>query len=895
MPEINGWEDLRKKVIEEEFSNVPMDSRNNAEFERRVNARVWENIRERLLGELQGRGISFGTIEHDINESTTYWTRDERGLDGKGVYEIEIPIGQEFSNNQNPFDERDLFGIVYSLFHEYRHIEQREHSIYNPINTEENRGFARAALIQMYFSEYDDANYANDPREVDAQLYGIEQALIYIRENYPWIDVEKCCVDYVRSFISSQKENGFTELSFSEDASDSSEQILQDLRERKNNQRRTKLTEEMKSSEFYEGFKDEDLEKDGDIYKKKQLRKKFTADFIKKYNECQSAKEKDSMLVSAILEIYPEAMQEYPILKMEKNKGGKSMMTIEEVREKIKRNREKISRNGADIADCEKEIEQLEKEIKELKQQGQSTYTQVLAKRLQISELENEIIGIQSASDRLAKGIILADSQYIKKDGKQYQEHLYLSECYTNYYEVQNLEAVRESLELKMRIMVANKQQNSQEYRDLQEELKRNEQTLSMYRKSLDKAVQIYATQGGKQGTDIDFSIPYTDILEQYERESQNTDLVKRSYDIQQLADDISTRFAESDDKQTAYLQARGETTEIFSNGLNGTSKELAEIYGEMFAHYSVYEDTSATYTVYENTMFEESSRRAEKALGTSISMPEEIIKRDDNDYIIVYTDEKGQYVGIPCSRNQESGELEVKNGDGTLISQKEMAQIRERVSNKGKITFDQMEMQVVRHNIEKSIQDGRVTEIVEVTDPKMVQYLNQQNGLNKYSARNDALKVYMISRQDEEGNSHYEFVAHNGSQGYTKLEGLQQVPNKQSSIIIDGARISGQPTPMQRVDCTFVDRDGNSYFAYHQFGQGEMALSYSEQGKENMDKVEVSKDSGLNKMLHNSRVRSLMRAGYNAMGIGYEKVKSMYNKFRGKDKENEVENTRED
>ena len=371
MPEINGWEDLRKKVIEEEFSNVPMDSRNNAEFERRVNARVWENIRERLLGELQGRGISFGTIEHDINESTTYWTRDERGLDGKGVYEIEIPIGQEFSNNQNPFDERDLFGIVYSLFHEYRHIEQREHSIYNPINTEENRGFARAALIQMYFSEYDDANYANDPREVDAQLYGIEQALIYIRENYPWIDVEKCCVDYVRSFISSQKENGFTELSFSEDASDSSEQILQDLRERKNNQRRTKLTEEMKSSEFYESFKDEDLEKDGDIYKKKQLRKKFTADFIKKYNECQSAKEKDSMLVSAILEIYPEAMQEYPILKMEKNKGGKNKMDVREVQEKIKRNKGKISRNGADIADCEKEIEQLEKEIKELKQQGQ--------------------------------------------------------------------------------------------------------------------------------------------------------------------------------------------------------------------------------------------------------------------------------------------------------------------------------------------------------------------------------------------------------------------------------------------------------------------------------------------------------------------------------------------
>ena len=509
---------------------------------------------------------------------------------------------------------------------------------------------------------------------------------------------------------------------------------------------------------------------------------------------------------------------------------------------------------------------------------------QVLAKRLQISELEIDIIDSQGAADRMAKGEILKDLKE-KKDGKQFLEHKYLSDCYRNNNELQRRLALDEKLNIKLKMMIANKQVGTKEYQELQEEIKSNNDAILMAQSTLDKSIQLYAKQGGKQGTNIDFNITYTDILEQYERDNQNVDLVKRPYDIQQLADDISTRFVESDDKQTASLQTRGETTVIFSNGLNGTSKELAEIYGEMFAYYSVYE----------NAMFEESSRMAETALGTSISMPEEIIKRDDNEYIIVYTDEKGQCVGIPCSRNQESGELEVKNGDGTLISQKEMARIREMESNKGKVIYDQMETQVVRHNIEKSIQDGKVTEIVEVTDPKIVQYLNQQNGLNKYSARDDASKVYMISRQDENGNSHYEFVAHNGSRGYTKLEGLQQVPNKQNSIIVEGSRIPGQLTPMQRVDCTFVDKNGNSYYAYHQFGQGEMALSYSEHGKEDMDKAEVSKDSGLNKMLHNSRVRSLMRAGYNAMGIGYEKVKSIYHKFRGKEKENEVENTRED
>lgn len=863
MPEINGWEDLRRKVIQEEFSNVPMDSRNTAKFEQSVNAKVWENIREKLITELQSRGITFETRLHDIKRDSGYYMYDTKDKDGNPIYTIRMPDGQKYSNIQNPFDERDLFSVVYSLFHEYKHILQRENSVYHiqQVN-EENISFGMAGMISEYFVEYDMANYANDPRELDAQIYGIKQALKYIQENYPWVDVEKCCLEYVKSFIDAQKKDGFPKLSFSEKASGSIQEILADLKNRMKNPTRAKLSK-IELNDYY----DEDSPE-------KLLRDKLTDEFVKKYDECQSVIEKDQMLVNLILKVYPEATQEYPILKMEKNKGGKSKMDVHE----------KISDLKLDISDSEKKIEQLKKEIQELKKQGNSTYMQVLAKRLQISELEIDIIDSQGAADRMAKGEILKDLKE-KKDGKQFLEHKYLSDCYRNNNELQRRLALDEKLNIKLKMMIANKQVGTKEYQELQEEIKSNNDAILMAQSTLDKSIQLYAKQGGKQGTNIDFNITYTDILEQYERDNQNVDLVKRPYDIQQLADDISTRFVESDDKQTASLQTRGETTVIFSNGLNGTSKELAEIYGEMFAYYSVYE----------NAMFEESSRMAETALGTSISMPEEIIKRDDNEYIIVYTDEKGQCVGIPCSRNQESGELEVKNGDGTLISQKEMARIREMESNKGKVIYDQMETQVVRHNIEKSIQDGKVTEIVEVTDPKIVQYLNQQNGLNKYSARDDASKVYMISRQDENGNSHYEFVAHNGSRGYTKLEGLQQVPNKQNSIIVEGSRIPGQLTPMQRVDCTFVDKNGNSYYAYHQFGQGEMALSYSEHGKEDMDKAEVSKDSGLNKMLHNSRVRSLMRAGYNAMGIGYEKVKSIYHKFRGKEKENEVENTRED
>ncbi|MBO5348934.1 MAG: hypothetical protein J6A89_03835 [Clostridia bacterium] len=304
MSEINSWEDLRRKVIDEEFSDVPMQSRNTSEFEINVNARVWENIRTELLSKLRGGGIQFAIKHHDIHRDTGYYAYDEKGSDGKGIYTIDMPDGLEFSNFENPFDERDLFARVYSLFHEYKHILQREGSIYNIQITPENMAFGRAGLIAQYFTEYDEANYANDPREIDAQIYGIEQAIKYIKENYPWVDIEKACVGFVKDFINGQKENGFPELSFTEETSGSIQEILNDLRKRMENPRRAKFSEIV----LHDWYDEDEPEK--------KLRNKFNDDFIKKYEDCKSVEEKDEMLITAILEIYPEAIQEYPILQM---------------------------------------------------------------------------------------------------------------------------------------------------------------------------------------------------------------------------------------------------------------------------------------------------------------------------------------------------------------------------------------------------------------------------------------------------------------------------------------------------------------------------------------------------------------------------------------------------
>lgn len=565
---------------------------------------------------------------------------------------------------------------------------------------------------------------------------------------------------------------------------------------------------------------------------------------------------------------------------------------------------EKINENKTDIVDCEKNIEQLEKEIKELKKQGQSTYSQVLAKRLEINELEIEIIDIQSANDKLVKGEILKDLTE-RKDGKQVVEHRYLSDCYRKNNDVQRLMAIHEGLRIKLQIMTANKEQNTKAYQNLQEEIKANESEITIATKSLDASVQLYDRQGGRQGKNIDFSVPYTDILAEYEGNSstieeqanqmRNEPVSNRS-DYGQLSSDlvdytVGKYYKDRNiEREEIAENAKKQSIPIFSNGLDENSKQLAEVYGELYSD-GLAEFVSGTK---EPNYYED----LQKKVGTNLGISKIILlDSNPNRYGLVYQKENETQIGISCKKNPETGKLEVCEysrwtTDGIMDLENE--KFNQFCEGKPYITREQMEMQVVKHNIEKSIQDGTVSEIVEIKDPKMLQYLNQQNNLQQYYNIDITPKVYMISRQDKHGNSHYEFMSHNSSKGYTKLEGLQQVPNKQSSIIIDGTRVPGQPTPMQKVDCTFMDRNGNSYFAYHQFGEG-MALAYGEHQKENADKVEVSKDSGLNRMLHNSRVSELMKAGYRALGVGYEKVKDVLSKYKSQEKEQTAEKAIDD
>jgi len=373
-------------------------------------------------------------------------------------------------------------------------------------------------------------------------------------------------------------------------------------------------------------------------------------------------------------------------------------------------------------------------------------------------------------------------------------------------------------------------------------------------------------------------------FFEKYERESQIENPVVYTHDINQLYDDISKEIISSEDFETSRNEKIEKSNEVLTNGLEGNLKELAEIFGEILVNESV-----------SYNKFADSRVNVEMQLGEKVELPKEIIKRDDNSFIIVYKNENGDKVGIPCKRD-ELGKLQIKGDDGVIVNSDEIERVEKILSKDEIITFEQMEMQVVKNNIEKTLTNENVNEIIEIKDDKMKKYLNEQNNLSKYNIENEEAKIFMILIEDNDGNNHYEFVAHNNSHEYTKLEGIQQIENNQKSIITEGSRVPNQPTLMQKVDCTFMDKNGNTYYSYHDIAQG-LSMAYSEPGKEALDKKVVSEDYGINNLNYNSKVKSLFKAGYNAMGIGYEKVKSIYRQFKTKDKEKEVEteNTRED
>ena len=285
-------------------------------------------IIDQLFEELKNKGIPFeyfidekgvggrysddGTIKdgrnHKINISME---NKEYQIDEDLLIKI---IEGEIEDIEEQFNEKQIMGIISTIFHEYRHLEQTERYKYNPDFSNTSKAISIMNAIQCNgLGGYYHENYRNDPKELDATKYSIEEAIKFINNNFPEIDAEKGIIQDIQDYIKEDKENEYGYHMFDENKSSTVEEVLKQLQERIENPTRVSL-ETVLLNAYIED---------------EQLKKVFTDKFVKKYNNSSSAMEQDMLVLIEIVKLHPEILQEYPILlndkelQMETNKSKK--------------------------------------------------------------------------------------------------------------------------------------------------------------------------------------------------------------------------------------------------------------------------------------------------------------------------------------------------------------------------------------------------------------------------------------------------------------------------------------------------------------------------------------------------------------------------------------------
>lgn len=542
------------------------------------------------------------------------------------------------------------------------------------------------------------------------------------------------------------------------------------------------------------------------------------------------------------------------------------MKDFEEVYSKLEENSKEIEKN-------EQEIDKLYAEIKSIEPKSLADRVEVLQKKLKIHELENEIARIQFESDDIS--IKTIKNELIVRKSSQYPEYDLLGKCYKNNNELEIRRNELECFELKRQILLQSGNKDEKLYSEIMSKIKEASKSVQTLEEKVEDSKQKFSSKFKK---DVDFNKSFTDLFYEYEYENAP---VRYDYDILELQEEIEDEYFnkleefKDDNEIEKYREDVGmQVSSIFVDGLDGTSKELAQVYSEIFV---------SEINLHNGSIVDS------ELLGEEPGVLSKVIKQEKG-YVLVYENDEGNKIGIRCTRNTQTGKIEVQGKMPNDKSWDGLERAEGLSDDSNSITREQMEIQVVKRNIEKSMQGKKISEIKEITDSKMLEYLNGQNNLQQYSNLNKPSKVYMISTQDKDGNTHYEFVSHDSRNSYTKLSGIRQVETSQSHIATDKYSVNGMKD-MQSVDCQFIDKEGNSYYVTHPFGNMPMELSFEEAQKTENEVSNIdTQDYGVNGLFNKTRVNELLRAGYNAMGIGIEKVKSIYNKYRGKTQEQEID-----
>lgn len=299
---------------------------------------VYETI-NKLMEDLQRKGIPF---EYTIdNESIGGGYLDKGNLKDGSKHTIDIHIGDEEDYIENGHvNEEKLMGIISTIYHEYRHLEQTEKYKYNPDFSKDSISIAKMNAIQTNgLSNYYFENYRNDPKEVDATKYGFEEAIKYVKQEYPEINAEKGIEEYVSSYIESDRNDEYGFHMFDEDRSGTVQEILDQLQDRIDHPTRVDL------SKVASGFIDDE-----------RLKEILTDEFIKTYESCSTVEEKDDLIFQEVVKLHPEILDEYPVLQNEMQKDDNyQAITINgqnvEVKKEKGDNFEKTTRslNGVEI------------------------------------------------------------------------------------------------------------------------------------------------------------------------------------------------------------------------------------------------------------------------------------------------------------------------------------------------------------------------------------------------------------------------------------------------------------------------------------------------------------------------------------------------------------------
>ena len=380
---------------------------------------------EKVMKELQNKGIPF---EYTIDNDGFGGSYDDKGNIKNGrkhVIDVHIGDEDEFIQNGQVNDEK-VMGLISTIFHEYKHLEQTEKYKYNPDFSKESKDIAKMNAIHLNgLSNYYFKNYRNNPEEIDATKYGIEEAVKYVKEQFPEIGADKGIVDYIQTYIENDKDNKYGLHMFDEDKSATVEDILDQLQERMENPTRVDF------EQIRNGFIDD-----------KDLQELLTDEFAEKYDKCTSVEEQDSMVLAEIIKLHPEILQEYPVLQNELSKEDKQEVqkevnkteNLEVINEKAENyTKETRKLDGIEIAST-KEFEDGSYDKKSrvfVADKGinvSNNYINYTTYRQQYNSKTNTYIDTTQAPIIDDKGNVIGEQEYIETDYMQNgirEGHLY--------------------------------------------------------------------------------------------------------------------------------------------------------------------------------------------------------------------------------------------------------------------------------------------------------------------------------------------------------------------------------------------------------------------------------------------------------------------------------------